>query len=165
MVYILPAMQELLLSHFSRVWLYATPEMAAHQAPPSLGFSRQEHWSGLPFTAPAWKWKVKVMLLSRVWLLATPWAAAHQAPPSMGFSRQEYGSGVPLLSPAMQETRIQSLNQEDPLEKGMATHSSFLAWKMPWTEEPSRLHSMGLQRVRYNWATNTLTFLERRNIS
>ena len=42
----------LLLSHFSRVWLCATPEMAAHQAPPSLGFSRQEHWIGLPFPSP-----------------------------------------------------------------------------------------------------------------
>ena len=44
----------------------------------------------------AWKWKVKVKLLSPVWLFATPWTAAHQAPPSMGFSRQEYWSGVPL---------------------------------------------------------------------
>ena len=43
---------QLLLSHFSHVRLYATPEMAAHQAPPSLGFSRQEHWSGLPFPSP-----------------------------------------------------------------------------------------------------------------
>ena len=42
----------LLLSHFSRVQLYATPQMEAHQAPPSLGFSRQEHWSGLPFPSP-----------------------------------------------------------------------------------------------------------------
>ena len=49
----------------------------------------------------AWKWKVKVKLLSRVWLLATPWTAAYQAPPSMGFSRQEYWSGVPLPSPNM----------------------------------------------------------------
>ena len=47
----------------------------------------------------AWKWKVKVKLLSRVRLLATPWTAAHQAPSSMGFSRQEYWSGVPLPSP------------------------------------------------------------------
>ena len=46
----------------------------------------------------AWKWKVKVKLLSRVLLLATPWTAAHQAPPPMGFSRQEYWSGVPLPS-------------------------------------------------------------------
>ena len=47
----------------------------------------------------------------------------------------------------MQETRVQSLGQEDPLEKEMATHSSTLAWKIPWTEDPGRLQSMGLQRV------------------
>ena len=49
--------------------------------------------------------------------------------------------------PAMQETRVPSLGQEDPLEKGMATHSSILAWRIPWREEPGRLQSMGLQRV------------------
>ena len=80
----------LLLSHFSHVRLCATP---------SLGFSRREHWSGLPFPSPMYEWKVKVNLLSRVQLFATPWTAAHQAPPSMGFSRQEYWSGVPLSSP------------------------------------------------------------------
>ena len=47
--------------------------------------------------------------------------------------------------PAMQKTQIRSLGQEDPLEKGMATHSSILAWEIPWTEEPGRLQSMGLQ--------------------
>ena len=49
--------------------------------------------------------------------------------------------------PAIQETLVQSLIQEDPLEKEMATHSSTLAWKIPWTEKPGRLQSMGLQRV------------------
>ena len=49
--------------------------------------------------------------------------------------------------PAMQETRVSSLGQEDPLEKEMATHSSTLAWKIPWTEEPGRLQSMGSQRA------------------
>ena len=47
----------------------------------------------------------------------------------------------------MQETWVQSLGREDPLEKEMATHSSTLAWKIPWTEEPGRLQSMGSQRV------------------
>ena len=51
---------------------------------------------------------------------------------------------------AMQETQVQSLGQEDPLERGMATHSSILAWKIPWTEESDGLQSMGLQRVRHN---------------
>jgi len=50
--------------------------------------------------------------------------------------------------PAMRKTQVQSLGQEDPLEKGMATHCSILAWRIPWTEEPSKLQSMGLQRVR-----------------
>ena len=49
--------------------------------------------------------------------------------------------------PKMQETRVQSLDLEDPLEKGMATHSSILAWRIPWIEEPSRLQTMGSQRV------------------
>ena len=48
----------------------------------------------------------------------------------------------------MQETQVQSLGWEDPLEKEMATHSSILAWKIPWTEEPGNLQSVGLQRVR-----------------
>ena len=51
---------------------------------------------------------------------------------------------------AMQESQVQSLGQEDPLEKGMATYSSMLAWKIPWTEEPGGLQSMGLQRVIYD---------------
>ena len=49
--------------------------------------------------------------------------------------------------PAMRKTWVQSLGQEDPLENIMATHSSILAWRIPWTEEPGRLQSMGLQRV------------------
>ena len=49
--------------------------------------------------------------------------------------------------PAIQETQIQFLDQEDPLEKGMANHCSILAWRIPWTEEPGRLQSKGSQRV------------------
>ena len=49
--------------------------------------------------------------------------------------------------PTMQETQVRSLGREEPLEKEMATHSSTLAWKIPWTEEPDRLQSMGSQRV------------------
>ena len=90
----------LLLSRFSRVRLCANPWTAAHQAPPSLGFSRQEHWSGLPSPSPMhesekWKW-------SRSVVSDSSWShglhAAYQAPPSMGVSRQEYRSGVPLPS-------------------------------------------------------------------
>jgi len=56
----------------------------------------------------------------------------------------------------MQETQVWSLGWEDSQEKGMATHSSILAWRIPWTEEPGGVQSMELQRVGHNWVTNTL---------
>ena len=59
--------------------------------------------------------------------------------------------------PAMQETWVQFLGQKDPLEKGMATHTSILAWRIPWTEEPGRLQSMVVQRVRYDLVTTLLS--------
>ena len=59
--------------------------------------------------------------------------------------------------PAMQEIRVHSLGQEDPLENGMATQSSILAWRIPRTEESGRLQFMGLHRVRHDWATNIHT--------
>ena len=58
----------------------------------------------------------------------------------------------------MRETWVQSLGQEDPLEKEMATHSSPLAWRIPWMEEPGGLQSMGLQRVGHDWATSLSLF-------
>ena len=60
--------------------------------------------------------------------------------------------------PAMQETKVQSLGWEDPLEEEMATHSSILAWRIPWTEEPGGLQSVALQKVRHGRAINTFTF-------
>ena len=54
----------------------------------------------------------------------------------------------------MQETRVRFLGQEESLEKELAIHPSTLAWKIPWTEEPDRLHSMGSQRVGHDWATS-----------
>ena len=113
----------------SRVRLFATPWTIAHQAPPSMGFSRQECWSRLPFPSPGdlpdpgiepgsptlqadalqseppgkpnyiHKVKVKVKSFSRVRLFATPWTVAYQAPPSMGFSRQKCWSRLPFPSP------------------------------------------------------------------
>ena len=65
-------------------------------------------------------------------------------------SLSDGGSAGENLLPTQgtQETRVQSLGQEDPLEKGMATHSSVLAWKIPWREDPGRLQAMGSQGVR-----------------
>ena len=65
--------------------------------------------------------------------------------------------------PAMQETWVWSLSHEDPLEKEMATHSSTLAWKIPWTEKPGGLQSMDSQRVRHNWATSLHFFTFQRS--
>ena len=72
---------------------------------PGILQARTREWVAISFSN-AWKWKVKVKLLSRVQLLVTPWTAAHQAPPSMGFSRQEYWSGVPL--PSLDKNTLES---------------------------------------------------------
>ena len=58
-----------------------------------------------------------------------------------------------------QERQVWSLGREDPLEKEMVTHSSILAWKIPWTEEPGNLRSRGLQRVRHDWATKHIAYV------
>ena len=73
---------------------------------PGILQARTLEWVAISFSN-AWKWKVKVKLLSCVRLSATPWTAAYQAPPSMGFSGQQYWSGVPLPSP---ETQLRSFN-------------------------------------------------------
>ena len=121
----------------------------------------------------------KVKLLSHVWLFVTPWTVAHQAPLSVGFSRQEYWSGLPFPSPGIfltqgsnpglphcrqmlyclshrassSMTQVQSLDQDDPLEKEKATHSSVLAWRIPWTEESGGLQSKASDTI----AANTFT--------
>ena len=61
--------------------------------------------------------------------------------------------------PATQETHVRSLSQEDPLEKGMATHSSLLVWRILWTKEPGRLQSIESQKVRHKRASDTFTFM------
>ena len=66
--------------------------------------------------------------------------------------------------PAMQETWVQSLGQEDHLEKEMATQSSILAWRIPWTEESGELQSTESQRIRHDWVTNTFIFTMENNM-
>ena len=88
-----------------------------------------------------------------------PWPLASTSPahvPSWGFHpqlRPFWASRVAQLvknPPAMWETWVSSLGWKDALEKGMATHFSILGWRIPWTQEPGGLQSMGLQRVRHN---------------
>ena len=90
-----------LLSHFSRVRLCATPETASHQVPLSLGFSRQEHWSGCHFLLQCLKVKSESEVAQSYPTLSDPMDYSPPGPPSMGFSRQEYWSGVPLPSPGL----------------------------------------------------------------
>ena len=66
-----------------------------------------------------------------------------------------FGGSDSEESPCNEETQVQSLCWEDPLETGMATHSTLLDWRFPWTEKPGGLQSMGLQRVGHNWGTNS----------
>ena len=76
---------------------------------------------------------------------------------SFNFIRASLVAQIVKNLPAMQEIHVQSLGQEDPLEKRMTTHPGILAWRIPWTESDS-LQSTGTQRVRYYWVTNAFTF-------
>ena len=96
---------------------------------PGILQARTLEWVAIS-SSNAWKWEVKVKLLSRVWLLATPWTAAYQAPPSMGFSRQEYWSGLPLLSPS-DSLLVIKVTQPFP-------HIISLSWE---TQQPSPISS------------------------
>ena len=73
------------------------------------------------------------------------------------YSWASLGAQMVKNLPAIQETQVWSLGWEDPLAKGTATYSTILAWRIPWTEEPGGLRSMGLQRAGYDWATFTHT--------
>ena len=85
-----------------------------------------------------------------LWQLEIQFIVSH-----LSFQEMECSHLVPQIKnpPAIQETWVRSVGWEDPLEKGMAIHSSILAWRIPWTEELGRLQSMGSQWVRHNWAT------------
>ena len=74
---------------------------------------------------------------------------------ALGRQRKIY-IGFTVFLPAIRETWVQSLGQKGPLEKGMTTYSRILAWRIPWTEDPSRLQSVGSQRFTQDWAINTV---------
>ena len=122
------------LSCFSRVWLCANPWTVACQAPLSMGFSRQEHWSGLPFPSPED-------------LPAPGIEPASLTSPSLA------GGFFTASATSRCIWRCNWLALcHSPLEKSMATHSSICAWRMPWTGEPGGLQSMGLQRITQDWS-------------
>ena len=143
------------------------------QAPLFMGFSRQEYWPGLP-CPPLGKssWP-------RDWTHILYISPAFQADSSPTGQPGKYCLYIMLLNavysiwttslvaqslkrlPAMSETQVQSLGREDPLEKEIATHSSILAWKISWTEQPCRLQSIGSQRVVHDWATSLTRYLNK----
>ena len=187
-------------------------DSSLHQAPPSMGFSRQEYWSGLPFmtnlnsilksrdiTLPTKVHLVQAMVFpvvmygceswtikkAKCWridafelwcwrrLLRVPWTLKGLSRRSNQSILKEISPGCSLEGlmlklklraspvaqmvkrlPAIWETQVWSLGWEDLLEKEIATHSSIPAWRIPGTEEPGRLQSMGSQRVGHDWATS-----------
>ena len=158
----------------------------ACQAPQPMGFSQQEYWSGLSFPPPGDLPDRGVELESSLQADSLPLSHCRSPWPSLAQVRTGTfylylftlvlfpisslrSSAVDIFTsaslvaqavknlPAMQETWVRSLDWEYSLQKGMATHSSILAWRIPWTKEPG-LRSIGLQRVTHDWVTNTNYF-------
>ena len=118
----------LLLSHFSRVRLCVTPQTAAHQGLPSLGFSRQEHWSGLPFPSPMhesekWKWSHSVS----VRLFTTPWTTAYQTPLFMDFPGKSTGVGCHCLL-----CHYRGLECKSRKSRNTWSNRQMRPWSMEW---------------------------------
>ena len=134
------------LSLFSRVWLFATLWTIEHQALLSMGFSRQEYWSRLPCPPPGDLPDPGIEPKSPV----SPALQANSLPLSLQGSKSTI-----LQYKYLPQKRL----SRKLMEKEIATHSSTLAWKIPWTEEPGRLQSMGLQKVGHDWATSLSTFI------
>ena len=134
----------------SPLQLFETTSPVAHQAPMSMGFPRQKYWSRLPFPPPGDLPDPGIKLMSLVF------------PTLIGgfFTTVPWSSTVKMVKnpPVMQETGVKSLGQEDLLEKKIVIHSSILAWRITWTEEPGELQSRGSQRFGHDWATNTFTY-------
>ena len=152
----------------SRVRLLATPWIAAYQAPLSMGFSRQEYWSGVPLPSLTLSlhYQIYFICFNYILLLNIPKMIYRFMLSKINYVN--FWACVSLVAqrlkwlPPMRDTRVRSLGGEDPLEKEMATHSSILPWRIPWTEELGRLQSTGSQRVGYDWVTSlSLIFLHR----
>ena len=136
--------QELTLTHINKIWVhhihthtYIMGQDHSFQPHPPSTFKlckkmvrRVWHWIQSEFD-------VRILRTQNLWVLSSP----------CGSDGRESACNA--------ETWVWSLGREDPLEEGMTAHSSILAWRMPWTEEPGRLQSMGSQRVRHDWVTFT----------
>ena len=121
--------------------------------------------SNLPFAFHFHAWEKKMVTHSSVLAWRIPGTGEPGGLPSMGSHRVRHdwsdlaaAAAVVKNLPAMQETQVRPLGQEDSLEKGMTTHSSILAWRIPRTEEPGRLHFRGSQRVGHVWGLSDKHF-------
>ena len=133
------ALEKEMATH-SSVLAWRIPETGEPGGLPSMGSHRVRHdWSNLAAAAAA-----KNHGFPLCWSVTRKWLAQFRDL-----------MNVKNL-PAMQETQVQSMCWEDLLEKAMATHSSILAWRIPWTEEPGRLPSLKSQRVSHNWMSNMI---------
>ena len=138
----------LLLSCHSHVQLCVTPLTAAHQAPLSTGFSRQEYWSGFPFPSP-------FMIYSCIIFSDTFYFLWNQYLRVLSTSKQ-CQVALMVKNPSSKAGDVRHVDSVPglgrSLEKEMATQSSILAWEIQRTEEPGRLQLIELQRVRHNWS-------------
>ena len=119
-----------------------TPWTVAHQAPLSMGYTRLEYWNGLPFPSPGCLPNPEIKT-------GSPALQANSIPTEPVIQYIYMVAQMVKCLSTMRGTQVQSLGGED-LKKEMATHSSILAWKIPWMEEPGRLQSMGSQRIRHD---------------
>ena len=103
----------------------------------------------------AWAWMLNLSNAFSTSVEIITWFLSERGFPCASDGNALKGAQMLKNSPAIQETQVQSLGQEDLLEKGMATHSNILTWRFPWTEEPGGLQSMESQKIRHNWVTNT----------
>ena len=117
--------------------------------------SRQTQASLLPETGSLAKLHATPGPLHRLVLPQRSFPALHTVSSSLSLAVISPVAQMAKNLPTVQETWVSSLGREDPLEKGMAAHSSNLVWRIPWTEEPGGLQSMGVQRVGHDRATNT----------
>ena len=154
--------------------LFVTTWTIACQSLSSMEFSRQEYWSRLPFPSPGYlpdpgiepASLLSPALTGAFLPLAPP--GTQQGPAFLTLSRitpvlpSRKASLVAQMVknlPAMQETWVLSLGWEDPLGKEMATHSSILAWRIPWTEEPGKATVHGIVKSQIWWSYNTSAYL------
>ena len=135
----------------------------AHQASLSKTITPLK-WNIIEYAKSRFSWASLVAQLVRIhlqcrrlgfdsWVWKIPWRRDRlPTPVFLGFPCGSAGKEYACKAGDEQETQVQSLGGKDPLEKGKATHSSSLAWRIPWTEEPGGLQSMGSQRLGHDWA-------------